>query len=156
MTIGESVADAFERTWIMYRSAVNDIPEEHWRAGDVDYLIPARQVYHVIEAAEYYSGATPKGFPWGQRFGTNWEHGAPEELPTREQILEYLDEIQERVDTWLRRLKDPELLSPDPEFLWPDSSFLDRALYLLMHNRQHIGELNAELRHRELKRIHWR
>jgi len=156
MTIGEAVAGAFARTWEMYRSAINDIPEEDWRTGDIDYLIPARLVYHVVEAAEFLSGATPEGFAWGHRFGADWEGATPEQLPTREQALTYLDEVQARVDTWLRGMKDSHFLSPDPEYLWKDSSFLDRALYLLQHNRQHVGELNAELRHRGLPRTKWR
>lgn len=156
MTIAESLSNAFARTWEMYRSAINDIPEEHWRSGDDGYLIPARLAYHVFEAAEFYSGKTPKGFEWGHRFGADWEGATTEQLPTEEQALAYLEEVRERVDTWLRGMSDSDLLSHDSEFLWTGSSFLDRALYLLQHNRQHIGEINAELRRRELPRVHWR
>ena len=156
MTIAESIAGDFARTWKMYRSAINDIPERHWRSGDDNYLIPARLVYHVIETAGYYSGRTPKEFEWGHRFGVDWESATPEQLPTKDQALAYLEDVQARVDTWLRGMDDSHLLATDTEFLWPGSSFLDRALYLLQHNRQHIGELNAELRRRALPRVHWR
>ena len=140
----------------MYRDAINEIPEEHWRSGDVDYLIPARQVYHVIEAAEFYSRDTPARFNFGHRFGADWEGAKPEQLPTKQQAMVYLEEIQKRVDSWLRGIGDSDLLSEDTEYLWKGTSFLDRALYLLQHNRQHIGEINAELRRRGLPRIKWR
>lgn len=156
MTIGKVVADAFARTWEMYRNAINDIPEEQWRTGDIDLLIPARLAYHVFEAAEYYSGKTPKGFKWGHRFGADWEGSTPEQLPTRDQAREYLDEVQARVDTWLNGMDDSEMLSTGNEFSWTGSTFLSRALYLLQHNRQHVGELNAELRRRGLPRTKWR
>ena len=78
MTIGKALMEHFTRVWETYRAAINDIPEEHWRAGEVDYLIPARLVYHALEAAEFYARGTPKGFDWGgnqRRFGVDWEGG---------------------------------------------------------------------------------
>ncbi len=75
----------------MYDEALKTIPGEHWRAGEIDYLIPSRQVYHAVETADFYSGASPDDFPWGQRFDCGCFDSPPEELPSREQAREYHD-----------------------------------------------------------------
>ncbi len=159
MTIGAALIDHFTRVWETYRAAIDDIPEEHWRSGEVDYLIPARLVYHVLEAAEFYARGTPKGFDWGgnqRRFGVDWEGAKPEQLPIQEQTIAYLDEVQPKVESWLKEASDSELLSPDTEYPWTGESVLGRALYLLRHNQDHLGDLNAELRRRDLPRAKWR
>jgi len=156
MTIKKSVIDAFKRNWSMYQDAVSNIPEEHWRTGDIEYLIPSRLVYHVLECADFYSNSTPKGFVWGYRFNIDWEKVLPEQLPTKEQTKKYLEEIIEKVDSWLERLDNSDLLSPEKAFPWTGNTILGRAIYLLVHCRQHIGEINAELRRRGLPRIKWR
>ena len=159
MTIGTALGEHFTRVWDTYQAAINDVPEEHWRTGEVSYLIPARLVYHVLEAAEFYARGTPKGFDWGanqRRFGVDWEAATPEQLPTQEQSLIYLNEVQSEVEKWLIKASDSELLLPDVEYPWTGGSVLGRALYLLRHNQSHLGELNAELRRRELPRAKWR
>lgn len=154
-SIGEALIEAFKLIWEMYDEALATVPEEHWRAGEIDYLIPARQVYHAVETADFYSGASPNDFPWGQRFDCGCFDSPPEELPTREQAREYHDEVRMKVTDWIRDLDAPEILAREKSFPWTGSVVLGRALYLLGHYRQHFGELNAELRRRGLPRIKW-
>ena len=154
-SIGEALIEAFKLIWEMYDEALATAPEEHWRAGEIDYLIPARQVYHAVETADFYSGASPNDFPWGQRFDCGCFDSPPEELPTREQAREYHDEVRMKVTDWIRDLDAPEILAWEKSFPWTGSVVLGRALYLLGHYRQHFGELNAELRRRGLPRIKW-
>ncbi len=154
-SIGEALIEAFKLIWEMYDEALATVPEEHWRAGEIDYLIPARQVYHAVETADFYSGASPNDFPWGQRFDSGCFDSPPEELPTREQAREYHDEVRMKVTDWIRDLDAPEILAREKSFPWTGSVVLGRALYLLGHYRQHFGELNAELRRRGLPRIKW-
>ena len=155
MGIGEALLEAFKLIWEMYDEALENIPGEHWRAGEIDYLIPARQVYHAVETADFYSGASPDDFPWGQRFDCGCFDSPPEELPSREQAREYHDEVRVKVTDWIRGLDAPEMLARERSFPWTGSVVLSRALYLLGHYRQHFGELNAELRRRGLPRIKW-
>jgi len=154
-SIGEALLEAFKLIWEMYDEALENIPREHWRAGEIDYLIPARQVYHAVETADFYSGASPDDFPWGQRFDCGCFDSPPDELPSREQAREYHDEVRVKVADWIRGLDAPEILAREKSFPWTGSVVLGRALYLLGHYRQHLGELNAELRRRELPRIKW-
>jgi len=155
MSISEALLEAYTLIWKMYDDALENIPEEHWRAGEVDYLIPARQVYHAVETADFYSSASPDGFPRGQRFGGGCFDSPPEELPARGQAREYHDEVRVKVTDWIRGMGTPELLAREKSFPWTGSVVIGRALYLLGHYRQHFGELNAELRRRGLPRIKW-
>ena len=154
--INASLFESLDLTWGMYEEAIKCIPEEHWRTGDVDYLIPARLVYHVLETADFYSSQKPEGFPWGQRFGVDPWDALPEQLPTKDEALEYHREVMDKVKTWLDGLDDPIMLSQETEFSWTGSTVLGRVLYLVIHYRQHLGEINAELRRRGLPRIKWR
>ena len=97
-------------------------------------------------------------FAFGSQ-GFEWEDATPEQFPTREQVLEYMNEMQTRVEAWLKGMKDSDLLSPDTSFDSPPrmgGSVLGRAMYLLRHSQHHLGELNGELRRRELPRAEWR
>lgn len=156
MSLGESLLEAYALIWEMYDEALESVPEEVWRTGEIDYLIPARQVYHAVETADFYSGASPDHFPWGQRFNGGCFDSPSGELPTREQAREYHDEVREKVTDWIRGMEDPEFLEKETAFPWTGSVILGRVLYLLGHYRQHFGELNAELRRRGLPRIKWK
>jgi hypothetical protein len=155
MSLGEALLEAYELIWEMYDDVLERVPEEHWRAGEIDYLIPARQVYHVVETADFYSGSSSKDFPWGHRFDVGCFDSPTEELPTREEARGYHDEVKIKVTEWIRGMVETELLSREESFPWTGSVVLGRALYLLGHYRQHFGELNAELRRRGLPRIKW-
>ena len=156
MSIQESLVEAFRRNWGIYEDLIKQIPEEHWRTGDIGYLIPARLVYHAIEGADFYSSPTPKGFVAGHLLGADWEAATPEQLPTKKQTREYLKQTMEKVDGWLRGMDDSDFLVPEEAFHWTGKTVLGRAIYLLVHCRQHVGEINAELRRRGLPRAKWR
>lgn len=156
MNVSEALLESFILVWEMYDEAFETIPEEHWRMGEIDYLIPARQVYHAVQAADFYSGSNPDDFPWAQRFGGGCFDSPPERLPTREQSREYHDEVRVKVTDWILGMEDLKVLSREGAFPWTGSVVLGRVLYLLSHYRQHFGELNAELRRRGLPRIEWK
>jgi len=106
----------------MYQDAVQNIPDEHWKTGNIEYLIPARLVYHVLECTDFYSNPSPKGFVWGHRFNIDWEKASPEQLPTKEQTKTYLTEMIEKMDSWLQKFSDAELLSEEKAFPWTGKS----------------------------------
>lgn len=154
--ISESLLEAFSLLWGMYRDAIENIPEEHWRTGEIDYLIPSRLMFHAIETIDGYF-SPPGGFTPGYRFNIDkWDTAPPELLPSKDQARAYLKEVKEKTESWLGSLYDSDLLSPENEYPWTGSTLLGRALYTLAHSRQHLGEVNAELRRRGLPRIKWR
>jgi hypothetical protein len=140
----------------MYAEAIRTIPKEHWRTGDIDYLIPARLMLHAIETLDFYSSNSPSDFTHGYRFNVDRKTALPKQLPSKDDLQTYLNEVKEKTESWLAGLEDETFFSRETEFPWTGSAVLGRVLYSLEHCRQHLGELNAELRRRELQRIKWR
>jgi uncharacterized damage-inducible protein DinB len=160
--LGESVvaaaevADQFRRAFAMLRGSIEAFPDEEWRKGDVDLLIPCRQVWHVVEAVEYYLSEYPGEFKWGHRFDGDWEGTPAGELPSQEGMLAYLDEMASTVEQWLKSLGDEGLLEPQKGFSWTGTCPLGRALYVLRHTQHHLAMMNTELRRRGIERPKWR
>jgi uncharacterized damage-inducible protein DinB len=153
--VAAEVSDQFRRALAMLRGSIEAFPDDEWRKGDVGFLIPCRQAYHAVEAIEYYLSEYPGEFKWGHRFGGDWENTRPEDLPTQEQMLAYLDEMRSTVDGWLQRLGDEGLLAPQKGFPWTGKCALGRALYVLRHIQHHLAQMNAELRRRGIDRPKW-
>ena len=156
MSLVISLLEGFSLTWEMLRVAIDQIPDEHWKTGEIEYLAPARQIFHIIETTDFYTRKSPEGFPWGSRFDIDWKEAALDEFPDKEGMREYLEEVVEKVEAWLKGHDEEWLLTAENMFPWTGGAVLGRALYMLAHCRQHMGELNTELRHRGLPRVKWR
>ncbi len=155
--LAPTIKGQFENAWGMLREIVNTFSDEEWRQGDVNYLVPARIAYHTVETVEYYSsGRGLKAFPWGHRAGVDWESAPKERLPSRQVVLDYLEDVRRANARWIDALGDVGLTAPDETFHDEGMTHLDRALYVLRHTHQHLGELCAEMRRRGLSRPGWR
>jgi hypothetical protein len=153
--LSATLLESFDLTLGSYKEAIDHIPESEWKKGEIAYLVPSRLIYHAVETGDYYTEAEDK-FEWGYRFGVEYWRAKPEELPSKSQLMEYHIEVKTKIMEWIGSMSDEELLSKEKVFTWTGSTVLGRALYLLSHYRQHLGEINAELRHRGLDRIKWR
>ena len=153
--ICESIIENLSLTWQMYKEAINNIPDKEWKTGEIDYLIPARQILHGIETLDFYSTITPDVYKHGYRFNLDWQRVSADQLPSKAQLDAYLDEVKEKMETWINGLDDELFHSPEPMYPWTGSTLLGRVLYSLEHSRHHLGELNGELRRRGLPRIKW-
>lgn len=149
-----AVADQFRRTLIMFREAVRAFPAKEWRSGDLDYLRPAGVAYHVVEAIDFYAGDVPVDqFPWGKRFGVDWETDQSERLPSQEQVLVYLSEAESKLEAWL---ESADLLAPEQAFPWTGPIRLARVVYLLRNTQHHVAEMSLELTRRGYTPPEWR
>ncbi len=143
----------------MYEDAIEKIPENQWKSGEIDYLIPARLILHATYAADYYTTDSSEGYLWKKIFEKDPKKVGdikPGDLPTQNVMLEYHREVRGKVEGWLREMSDGDFLRAEEKFPWTGSTVLSRVLYTLAHHRQHFGEVNAELRRRDLPRIRWR
>lgn len=148
------VLEHFRRTLTMFREAVQTFPVEEWRAGELNYLRPAGIAYHVLETIDFYTGEESiDAFEWGGRFGVDWEGAHSDQLPSQEQVLLYLDEVQARVEEWLT---GNDLLAPEQTYPWTGSVLLARALYILRNTQHHVAELSLELTRRGYPAPEWK
>ena len=160
--VTRSLLEQFRLIFDMYEEAIDKIPETQWRSSEIDYLIPARLILHAIEVGDFYTSPSPESYAPSEKLGTDaskegfvWDL-KPENLPSREVVLEYHREVRINVEGWLIGMSEENLLGRENKFPWTGSTRFGRALYLFGYYRQHFGEVNGELRRRGLPRIKWR
>ena len=152
--ITQAIADQFKRTLKMFRGAALAFPAEEWRKGDIDYFRPAGVAYHVCETIDFYTGDQPADqFPWGGRFGVGWEDSRSSRLPSQEQLLTYLDEMERKLEDWLQQT---DLMSPEGAFPYTGAIILGRAMYVLRHTQHHMAQMSLELTRRGYPTPEWR
>lgn len=153
-----TLIEQFSLIFDMYEEAIEKIPENQWKSGEIEYLIPARLILHAIEAGDYYTTESPEDSLWSKRFESDpdkfWDIPS-ENLPSKKIGLEYHRAARMKIEGWLRKMSEGDLLQTEEKFPWTGSTRLGRLLYILAHYRQHFGEVNAELRRRGLPRIKW-
>lgn len=150
--VAEEFRQQFDRAWAMIRESISGFSEVDWISAGVDYLVPARIAYHLIQTVEYYIADTPKEFAWGKRFGGDWEGMAKDRLPSREDMLSYLGEIENRMSEWLG---DRDLQEENELFPHTGKTLLGHALYVLRHTMDHHGQMNYILYQSGRKKVNW-
>jgi uncharacterized damage-inducible protein DinB len=148
--------DQWERLWLMWEEMINSIPDDEWRKGDVDYLIPARHLVHVLGCVDLFTGDTPfeQHDPAGVFGVVEWGTD-PAELPGRPVALAKLAEVGTAVEERLAGLDDAALLQPETLYPWTGQNRMERMLYVLRHTQHHLGEVNAELSRRGIRAAIW-
>jgi hypothetical protein len=155
-TLVDTLTEQFRRHWDTVLSACDVVPQDHWKSGDIDYLIPVRQIYHIVFSADcYVNDVTYEEYKPHRRYKIDWEGGALDELPDQDHMKSEADFQRDKLNTWLAGKGDSGLLAQEECYPWTGSTRLDRMLYLLRHGQWHIGELNSELRRRGLQRAKW-
>ena len=152
--VTEAIQDHYQRALRMFRETIMAFPEDEWRKGDIDYSRPAGVAYHVVEGMDFYTGElTPDKFPWGGRFDVDWEETNSERLPSQDQVITYLNEVEEKLEEWFRKT---DLLAKETKFPWTGDTGLGRAIYNLRNIQHHVSEMSLELTRRGYKSPEWR
>jgi len=156
--VATALASQFDRVWAMIREAVDNTPDDEWLktgpSGD-NLTRPARHAFHVVQSVDRYLGHSPKDPPTSSRLDIEWETCPVELLPTKEQVLNYLEEIEQRLRVRLNGLSEKELEAPS-EFDWTGATVTEHWMYVLRHTQNHLSILNTTLHARNLKRAAWR
>ncbi len=153
--IGSVLARQFACILHSLRDALSHLDDQQWRTGEIEFLVPARQTYHLLELADFFVSDGPDRFKWNP-LGIPDVASFPDQFPSQDKMLAYLALVEERVAAWLTSRSDPDLLGPNPVFHWTGPTLLDHAVYSLRHAQHHVGLLNSELRRRGLPRGEWR
>ena len=152
--VSTEVLDQFKRVFFKFREVVKAFPEEEWRIGESDYQRPAGLADHFLSTIDYYtSNLSGDEFPWGKRLGSDWEDPDPRALPTKIVILEYLAEMEARLESWTAKM---DFLAVDDLHPYCGKTVLGRAFYIIRHSESHLAEMNLELRRRGLVGPEWR
>jgi hypothetical protein len=142
--IVDDLADQYARAYKMLYTVIDNIPTDKWTSGLTEACIPARIAYHTIEGLDFFlSDKPPSDFPWGQQFNGSWEDLPEQSLPTKEEIVTYLKETQERVVDYFQAATDDVLLEAFDLYGWSGTTKLGQLVYALRHTMHHQGELAA-------------
>jgi uncharacterized damage-inducible protein DinB len=153
----KAIEEQFRRAFGMWKEEIGNIPAKEWRRGEIDYLVPARHLCHLIVTADYYLGRkSPEEYDWNCYFGGDWEELKTSRLPRKSDALKKLSEFEEVMMSRFAALTDEDLWKKETQSPWTGKTLAGKLLYLLRHSQHHVGEMHAELRHRGIKRARWR
>lgn len=152
--ISIEVLDQFRRVCFKFREVVQTFPEDEWRTGESNYQRPAGLAGHFLATIDYYtSNLAAEEFPWGKRLGCDWEDPDDQALPSQEMVIDYLEEMESRLESWTA---NTDFLAEETLHPYCGKIVLARATYLVRHCESHLAELNLELRRRGFLGPEWR
>jgi len=155
-TVTDGLVDHFQRVCKMLGEAVEGFTDEAWLSSEEGSLPPARIGYHILGGSERYTWpGTTDEFTSKRRIGLDWEKAPLTDLPGRAETVEDFHTMEARCIQWLREHGDAGLTGKAPTWPWTGKRVLGQALYLLRHLQHHAGELNKELRRRDLPAVEW-
>jgi hypothetical protein len=130
--------------------------ESAWACPDQRVKGVWQWMAHLLETIEFYLSEQPAdSFPWGHRFGLDWEDGQAERIPGKEEMRAYQKDVERFVQQALSSKTDQDLVAPETLHPWTGKLYLGKLLYLLRHTQQHIGDINRALRLNDCQALEW-
>jgi uncharacterized damage-inducible protein DinB len=129
----------------MVRFTVEEFDPGQWLSGISWFQTPARVGYHLVEAldAYFWRHAGGQEFTYGRRFDGTWWEMEDAQLPSQEALLEYLDEVQGRIEGTFMALEDADLSTLFDLYDWSGKTLAGHYAYALRHTMHHQGALSA-------------
>ena len=158
MTLQESICSQYHASLEMFRQTVLKCPEAMWndsRHRNRTWLV----AYHALFYTHLYLEPAEEEFtPWPghrenvHRMGTPEPESGANETYSIEEILAYLDHLQEKTAAMVDRL---DLTSDQSGFNWLPFGKLELQFYNIRHLQQHTGELSERLGQEAGLDIYW-
>jgi tetratricopeptide (TPR) repeat protein len=148
----EALADQFLRALRMFRGAISECPAAEWREGETLYLRPSGLALHIVQTIDLFSAlklGDRSDHPLTQ---VDWEIREGSKLPVQDELLGYLDMVEERFATFLA---NSDFQAEEELFVWTGSTVLSRAIYALRHTQHHLADMAMELQRRGFQPPSW-
>ena len=138
--IVRALASQWNATLKLLRRSITCFNADQWSSGISQFEVPWKVAYHTLQCLTFYFRDDPEAkyrdIP--SRFDGDWWQLADSQAPTQQEMLEFLDDIDARVDLYLSSLSDEELASPFPGF----GTVVANLAYAMRHTMHHQGGLN--------------
>jgi hypothetical protein len=145
----DEIKSAFTETLQMFEDGIRKMPDNSWRRGTGDFLIPARIAYHIMIGLEWFVTSLPEDeHRRTRRYNLNWK-GPVKDMPDRQVMLNDLAWMKGRIFDWFSNWERESSDSKDRP------STIGKALYFLRHTQHHIGEYSATARLLDVERPTW-
>jgi hypothetical protein len=148
----EALADQWLRTLFMFRNALDTVPEEEWLKGDTRYLRPAGIALHIVQSIDLFTPLKRGDASQHPVSQINWQDRDSSNLPSKAELLDYLDVAEERL---AHLLVKADLQGEEELFAWTGKTILGRTLYSLRHAQHHLADLAMELKRRGYEPPSW-
>jgi hypothetical protein len=141
--LSTSVADNFQEAVKLVAETIRQFKPAQWTKGIDAFQVPWKIAYHLIECLDYYfREPSTEPFEWGHRFQGGWWELSADKLPSPDDLLEYLEEVEHRISHHFLALDDSQLTLPyDPEQEHGQTR-LAHYIYALRHTMHHHGALS--------------
>ena len=140
----EDMLDQYRRAISMLRATIGKFNVEQWTSGISQFQVPAKVAYHVIECLDAYFREDPDAeYTWGHRFGAPFWELADDAQPSQAALIEYLHDLEERIERELSSLTDEELAEPHDAEKRHAETRLGHYVYALRHTMHHHGALTV-------------
>ena len=139
-----SILENIKKANAMVTETIEQFSKDQWTMKGVDILqTPWALSMHIIECLDHYFRDDPNAkMQWGKRFGSTWWEMPIEDCPSAAAMLDYLHEIEERIDRQFTALSDEDLLEPFDEDKRFGETRLGHYIYAMRHTMQHQGVLS--------------
>lgn len=140
----------------MMRQAIVDCPDSVWADEDGNRPI-WQQAYHAISGIGFFfrDPAEPPAFPAFHCDDAAMMNAGAKPVMSRQQILDYLEQMQARSERLFEKLTDRTLLD-EHEFFGRRFTWADRILSQTRHIQHHVGTICAQLRRKTGTGPQWR
>ena len=134
----------FSNSFELLRNTILQFTPDQWLRGGDDLQVPAKISYHILDALDYYLRENPdEDYVWGHRFGGGWWALDPAEMPTPQDLIQYLEDIEERANLlFFHKLTDKDLSQPFDKKRQHGDTHLEHLVYALRHTMHHHGALS--------------
>ncbi|MFX0203675.1 MAG: hypothetical protein ACFFCW_46855 [Candidatus Hodarchaeota archaeon] len=145
----------YAHTWRIFERLVKDFDKAAWQQAGRGVITPARLSLHIILGTNYYlEDLTPIHFASGKPFNPDWQNAKTDDLPTQDDIVTCIHEMQIKTEKWLSNL---DYSASNETFPWAGETLLGIVIFLLRHIIFHVGELSSLLNESKngLAEDHW-
>jgi hypothetical protein len=133
----------YRHFWRVCRRIIERFDNDAWIHTGRKSYVPARIAFHILKSVKYYlEDTTPIPLASGKSFESNWETTKAEDLPSQNDILQWISELQIRTEHWV---SENDLSSKNTAFEWAGDTKLGVTLFSLRHALYHLGELSSLL-----------
>jgi uncharacterized damage-inducible protein DinB len=138
----EDLLDQYRRSISVLRVTIARFSAEQWTSGISWFQSPAKVAYHVVECLDAYFREDPDApYTWGHRFGAPFWELADDEQPSQEDLLSYLQDLEDRIVRELSSFADTGLTTPHDKERRHAKTRLGHYVYALRHTMHHHGAL---------------
>jgi len=133
----------YAHTWRVFERLVKDFDSGAWLHTGRGAITPARLSFHILQSVKYYlEDASTIILPSGKSFENNWVSVVEEDLPTQDDIVASIYEMQAKSEKWLSEI---DYNAENCSFKWAGETKLGVVIFLLCHTLYHLGELSSLL-----------